>query len=144
MRNLGRNNNNIEAIRDSEARFRATFDNAAVGMARVALDGHWLEVNQRLCDIVGFTHEELLTKSFAEITHPDDLVADLREVRRLWSGEKETYIRKKRYLRKNSSVVWVRVTVSVVRKADGSPDHFITIIEDISAQRRAEETLRLS
>ena len=112
---------NIEAPRDSEARFRAIFENAGVGIARVAPDGRWLEVNQRLCDIVGYDREELLTKRFGDITHPDDLEHDLGTMRRMLAGQVETYLREKRYYRKDGSVVWVNLTVSLVRKADGAP-----------------------
>src|SRR5262245_28441230 len=133
---------NIEAPRDSEARFRAIFENAAVGIARVAPDGRWLEVNQRLCDIVGYDCEELMTKTFGDITHQDDLEQDLEAMRRMLAGEVETYLREKRYYRKDGSVVWANLTVSLVRKADGAPDYFVSIIEDISARKRAEEKLR--
>ncbi len=132
----------VEAVPDSEARFRAIFENAAVGISRVAPDGRLLEVNQRLCDIVGYTREELMTKTFADITHPDDLKADLRAMRRMLGGEIETYLREKRYYRKDGSIVWVNLTVSMARKADGSPDYFISVIEDISARKLAEEKLR--
>jgi PAS domain S-box-containing protein len=132
----------IEAPRDSEARFRAIFENAAVGIARVAPDGRWMEVNQRLCDIVGHDREELMTKTFGDITHPDDLEQDLGALRRMLAGEVETYFREKRYYRKDGSVVWVNLTVSLVRKADGAPDYFVSLIEDISARKRAEEKLR--
>src|SRR5215471_12679560 len=83
--------NRREAPRDSEARFRAVFENAAVGIARVAPDGRWLEVNQRLCDIVGYSREELMTKTFGDITHPDDLESDWEQARRLLAGEIENY-----------------------------------------------------
>src|SRR5262247_53072 len=82
----------IETLRDSGARFRATFENAAVGIARVAPDGCWLEVNQRLCDIVGYTRKELMTKTFSDITHPDDLEQDLRAMRRISAGEIDTFL----------------------------------------------------
>jgi PAS domain S-box-containing protein len=133
---------NVEALRDSEARFRAVFENAAVGIARVALDGHWLEVNQRLCDIVGYSREELMMKTFVDITHPGDLETDLLARRRMLAGEIDTYLREKRYCRKDGSVVWANLAVSLMRKEDGSPDYFISVIEDISARKRAEEELR--
>src|SRR5882672_6066345 len=125
---------NVETPHDSEARFRAIFENAAVGIARVAPDGRWLEVNQRLCDIVGYSREELMTKTFGDITHPGDLEQDLRAMRRMSAGELDTYLREKRYYHKNGSVVWVNLTVSLVRRADGSPDYFVSVIEDISAR----------
>src|SRR5215510_14441870 len=129
----------IETLRDSGARFRATFENAAVGIARVAPDGCWLEVNQRMCDIVGYTREELMTKTFGDITHPDDLESDWNQARRLLAGEIENYSMEKRYYRKDGSIVWINLTVSLARKADGSPDYFVSVIEDISARKRLEE-----
>src|SRR5262245_38667232 len=129
----------IETLRDSGARFRATFENAAVGIARVAPDGCWLEVNQRLCDIVGYTRKELMTKTFGDITHPDDLESNWNQARRLLAGEIENYSMEKRYYRKDGSIVWANLTVSLARKADGSPDYFVSIIEDISARKRLEE-----
>jgi PAS domain S-box-containing protein len=142
IQSLRESDEKIEALRDSEARFRATFENAAVGIARVAPDGRWLEVNQRLCDIVGYTREELMAKTFGDITHPDDLGADWNQARRLWGGEIENYSMEKRYYHKDGSVVWANLTGSVARKADGSPDYFVSVVEDISARKRAEEVLR--
>jgi PAS domain S-box-containing protein len=132
----------IQAARGGEAWFRAIFENAAIGIARVAPDGRWLDVNQRLCDIVGYTREELMTKTFGDITHPDDLESDWNQARRLLAGEIENYSMEKRYYRKDGSIVWVSLTVSVTRKADGSPDYFVSVVEDISARKQAEEKLR--
>jgi len=144
LHDLRESQNSVEALRDSEARFRAIFENAAVGIARVAPDGHWLEVNQRLCDIVGHSREELMTKTFADITHPDDLERDLRAMRRILAGEIDAFSMEKRYYRKDGSVVWVNLTVSMTRKEDGSPDYLISIVEDITARKWAEERLRES
>src|SRR5262245_50354035 len=144
MQSLREDLKNVAALRDSEARFRAIFENAAVGIARVAPDGHWLEVNQRLCDIVGYSREELMTKTFADITHPDDLEQDLRAMRRISAGEIDTFLMEKRYYRKDGFVAWVNLTVSVMRKADGSPDFFISIVEDIFERKQVEEKLRES
>ena len=83
-------------LRESEERFRATFEQAAVGIAHVAADGRWLRVNRRLCDIVGYSREELLASDFAAITHPDDLAADWDNVRALLAGAVETYTAEKR------------------------------------------------
>jgi PAS domain S-box-containing protein len=138
---LQRDADNVDALSDSEGRFRAVFENAAVGIARVGPDGRWLEVNQRLCDIVGYSREELMTKTFADITHPDDLDQDAKAVRRMLAGEIDTCAMEKRYFRKGGSVVWVNLTFSMTRKTDGSPDYFISFIEDISARRKAEEKL---
>src|SRR5262245_28321914 len=128
-----------EALADSEAGCRALFENAAIGIARVAQDGRWLEVNQRLCDIVGYSREELMTKTLGDITHPDDLESDWNQARRLLAGEIENFSMEKRYYRKDGSVVWGNLTVSLARNADGSPDYFISIVEDISARKRLEE-----
>src|SRR5262245_3450883 len=111
----------IELVRESDSGFKAIFENAAVGIARVGLDGRWLEVNQRLCDIFGYDCGDLMRKTFAEITHPDDLAEDARQMQRLLAGEIETYVMEKRYFRNNGSLVWVNLTVSLVRKPDGSP-----------------------
>jgi PAS domain S-box-containing protein len=141
---MGESDPSIESIRDSAARFKAVFENASVGMARVSTEGRYLEVNQRLCDFLGYSKEELLVKTFAEMTHVDDLPYDLNELRRLLAGEISTYLRQKRYYRKDGSVVWGNLNVSLLRKADGSPDYFVSVIEDISARRHAEEKLRES
>src|SRR5215470_17971791 len=97
IHNLRESQWDIEALRESEARFRVIFENAAIGIARVAPDGSWLEVNQRLCDIVGYTRNELMTKTFSDITHPDDLESDWKQARRLLAGEIENYLIEKRY-----------------------------------------------
>jgi PAS domain S-box-containing protein len=141
---LGTIEHSVASISDNDARFRAIFTNAAVGIARVALDGRFLEVNERLCDILGYTSDELLTKTFGDITHRGDLTTDLRAMKRMLAGEIETYLREKRYRRKDGSVVWANLTVSLSHKADGSADYFISIIEDISARKQAEVHLRES
>jgi two-component system, sensor histidine kinase and response regulator len=132
------------ARRESEQRLRATFELAAVGISLVAPDGRWLRVNQKLCDIVGYSQDELLTKKFQDITHPDDLDAELACMRQMLAGEIETYSMEKRYLRKDGSLGWINLTVALVWKADATPDYFISVIEDIQAGKQAEEALRES
>ncbi len=132
------------ALAESEARFSATFEQAAVGIAQVGLDGRWLRVNQRLCHIVGYTREELLQRTFQDITHPDDLATDLGFVRKVLAGELQTYTMEKRYLRKDRSVVTINLTVSLVREESGEPHHFISVIEDITERQRAEQALHES
>jgi PAS domain S-box-containing protein len=131
-----------EELRESEQRFRATFEQAAVGIAHVAPDGRWLRVNQRLCDIVGYTREEMQGLTFQDITHPEDLATDLEFVRQVLAGTIETYTMEKRYLRKDRSLVWINLTVALVREPSGDPKYFISVIEDISARKRAEEEVR--
>lgn len=129
---------------DSERRFRATFEQAAVGIAQVALDGRWLRVNDKLSDIVGYPHDELLATAFQDITHPDDLDADLEQVQQVLAGDIDTYSMEKRYLKKDGAPVWVNLTVSLVRRPDGSPDYFISVVEDIQRRKEAEDALRAS
>ena len=131
-----------QALRDSETRFRATFEQAAVGMSHVAMDGRWLRANDRLCQITGYTHDELLRMRFQDITHPDDLEADLALLGRLRSGEIPHYSLDKRYIRKDGARVWVELTVALVRDAAGAPDYLISVIEDITEARRDKEALR--
>jgi PAS domain S-box-containing protein len=131
-----------EALRESEERFRHTFENAAVGIAHVGLDGHWLRVNDRLCEITGYSHEALLARTFQDITHPDDLEADLTSVRQVLAGEIATYAMEKRYIRKDGGIVWVNLTVSLVRTPSGEPDYFISVVEDITPRKQAEAALR--
>jgi len=118
--------------------FEATFDQAAVGMAHVAPDGSFIRVNDRFCEIAGYSAEELLTDGFQHITHPDDLEVDLAYVSDLLADRIGKYAMEKRYIRKDGSVVWVNLTVSLVHHADGSPDFMVSVIEDISARKAAE------
>jgi PAS domain S-box-containing protein len=131
-----------EAIYESEERFRATFDQAAVGMSHVAPDGTYLRVNQKFCDITGYSRSELLNLSFPEITHPDDLARDADQARRVLSGEIPTYSLEKRYIRKDGTTVWTNRTISLVRDAAGNPKYFIAVAQDITAAKRMEAQLR--
>jgi PAS domain S-box-containing protein len=126
----------------SEGRFRATFEQAAVGIAHVGPDGRWQRVNRRLCDIVGYTREELLERTFQDITHPDDLDTDLGYLQQVLAGEIPTYSREKRYIRKDGSTVWINLTVALVRRASGEPGYFISVVEDISERKAAEDEIR--
>jgi PAS domain S-box-containing protein len=134
----------IEDVTESEARFRATFEQAAVGIAHVGPDGSFLRLNQRFCDIVGYSHDEMLAQTFQDITHPDDLDADLEYVRQMLAGEIETYDMEKRYFRKSGEIVWVNLTVSLVRRATGEPDYFVSVVEDITERKRAVGALQES
>jgi PAS domain S-box-containing protein len=125
----------------SEERFRHAFEFAGIGMAIVALDGRWLRVNKSLSEIVGFSEAELLQKTFQEITHPDDLAADLALVQELIAGRRRFYQMEKRYLHRANYIVWIRLTASLVHDAAGSPLHFVAQIEDITKRKRLEENL---
>ncbi len=126
------------AVQQSEIHFRKTFEQAAVGMAHVAPDGRWLRVNQKLCQMVGYSQRELLKKTFQEITYPDDLEPDLEYVRQLLSGEIENYSLEKRYIRKDNSLIWINLTVSLFRNPMGEPKYFICVIENIQKRKNLE------
>ncbi len=126
------------ALRQSEARFRATFENAAVGIAHTARDGRWLRVNHKLCEIVGYSAEEIEHLTFPDITYSQDIEISQQHLARLASGEIDDFQLEKRYVRKDGSLVWVKKTVGAVRADDGGLDYFIAVIEDISAQKEAQ------
>jgi PAS domain S-box-containing protein len=131
-------------LQENEAHFRATFEHAPICIGNATLEGQWFDVNQQLCDMLGYTREELLFKTFQDITHPDDLKASLDPYYRLLAGECQSYTLEKRYIRKDGSVVWVNLTVSLVRTPEGKPHHTIGIIEDISERKRLKEALQAS
>jgi len=128
-----------EGLRESEVRFRSTFEQAAVGIVHVTPDGHFIKVNQRFCDIVGYTQEEMIARSFKEITYPDDLEGDLRQVEQLLADTIPTFSIEKRYVRKDGTVTWVNLTVSLVRDPSREPKYFIGVVEDINERKKAEE-----
>ncbi len=132
------------ALRESEQRFRSAFHQAAVGIAHVAIDGRWLLVNQRLCDIVGYTLEELQLLTFQDITHPDDLEADLKYVEEILANRIQTYSMEKRFFRKDNSIVWVNLTVALMRESSTEPKYFISVIEDISERKHSQEQIKAS
>ncbi len=127
---------------DTEATFEKVFANAPIGIALVGLDGSFLRVNQALCTITGYQEHELTELTFQDITHPDDLDNDVSEASRLLHGEISSYQMDKRYYAKDGHLIWVRLSGSIVRDADGQPLNFIAHIEDISARKRDEELLR--
>ena len=131
-----------DALRESEAQHRATFDNAAVGIAHVGLDGRWLRCNDAMCALTGYSRDELQGKTFTEITHPDDIEQDWAAVRRLLAGEAETFSIEKRYIRKDGSLIWGHLTVSLLRDAQGTAQHFISIVQDIQGRKEAQAQLR--
>ena len=129
----------VNRLREAEDRFRGAFDSAAIGMALVAPDGRWLQVNSAVCELVGFSEDELLGGTFQGITHPDDLDADLEFVRQMLAGAIQTYQMDKRYIHKLGHTIWIRLSVSLVRDPAGAPAYFVSLIQDISQQRYAEE-----
>jgi PAS domain S-box-containing protein len=134
----------LAELRESEERFRATFEQAAVGVAHVGPDGRWLRVNDELCEITGYPRTELSGMTFQDITHPDDLQKDLDHLNRLLVGEIRSYSTEKRYLRKDGSVVWINLTVSAVVDTSGHLKYFITNIVDVTERKEAQEALSQS
>ncbi|EGJ49185.1 PAS domain S-box protein [Desulfocurvibacter africanus] len=126
-------------LRASEERFRATFEQAAVGIAHRGPGGVFIQMNDRYCEIVGRSREELLDLKSQDITHPDDVDEDFELTGRLMSGQIDTYSREKRYLRKDDSPAWVSLSVSLVKGPDGEPAYAIAVVQDISARKQAEE-----
>ncbi len=129
------------ALRESEQRFRATFEQAAVGIAHLALDGRFLRVNRRYSEIVGYPNEELLKLNVQDITHAEDLAPVVSQLPRVLNGETITYSREKRYIRKDQSVVWANVTGSLISD-NGHPLYYMSVVEDITKRKEAEQALR--
>ncbi|AEP31450.1 PAS domain S-box protein [Brumicola nitratireducens] len=136
---------NIKEREESNKRlakeFLDTFEQAAVGIAHVGLDGSWLKVNNKICEILGYERDALLALNFQKITYPDDLSRDESLLQTLLDGEINHYTMEKRYIRKDTSIVWTRLTVSIVRHDDGTNNHLISVIEDINQQKSLESDL---
>ncbi len=134
----------LDRLHHSEARFRDTFEYAPVGLAHVAPDGHWLRMNAGLPEILGYTRAELYALTFQDVTHPDDVAPDMAQVQAMLAGTIDRYSMEKRYIRKDGAIVWANLTVSLVRRSDGAPDYFVSVVEDMSQRHQSEEALRAS
>ncbi len=132
------------ALRRSEERFRTTFFQMAVGIAQTSLQGEWLLLNDRFCEILGYTQAELRGKTFLDITHPDDREEVLDGRRRVLAGEILSHTMEKRYVHKNGTTVWARWYLSLVRDHCNVPQYFIAVIENIAEDEAAVEALRQS
>ena len=143
-REIGARRRVEEALRLGEVRFRIAFDEAASGMALLSAEGRWLQVNRSLCEMVGYSEEDLLATTFYALTHPDDHETDREMVRAALAGSIPSYQVEKRYFHRDGHVVWVRVSVSLVRDTDGDPLYFVSQIQDITRRVQAEEARRLS
>jgi len=130
------------ALQESEQRFRAVFEQAAIGIVKVWPDGQFLNANQGFCNIVGYSELELKSRNVGDISHPEDVAADVESRDRLLAGEIFNYSIEKRFIRKDGSFVWTNMTVSLVRDGFGEPSYVIGVIEDISARKLAEAILR--
>jgi PAS domain S-box-containing protein len=130
-----------ERLRESEERFRRAFDDAPIGLALVSPEGRWLQVNRALCEMLGYTEAEFLVTDFQHITHPDDLKKDWDSVLAVLAGTILSYQMEKRYFRKDGAVVYVMLSVSLVRNEAGAPLYFISQIENITKRKEAEARL---
>lgn len=132
------------SLAESEQNFRIVFENAVVGIARVSTEGRFLQINQEFCRIIGYSQEEVLSKrmGFQQITYPEDIESDMASVKRLLDGEDSHYTMEKRYIRKDGLVVWVLLSVYLLRDASGAPLYFISAVQDISRQKADESALK--
>jgi PAS domain S-box-containing protein/diguanylate cyclase (GGDEF)-like protein len=130
------------ALRESEERYRAIFEQAAVGITHTDLEGRFLMVNPKICEITGYSREEMLQRTIRDVTHPDDLRDGDALRQRLIAGDDARLEREARALRKGGGHIWINITSSVVRGADGSPAHLVSIVHDITERKRAEQELQ--
>ncbi len=130
------------ALRESEERLRSTFEQAAVGIAHVSPHGEWLWANKKICEILGYTDDELRGMQFQDLLHPDDLERNVEFERRLATDEIGVYSTENRYIRKDGAVVWAHLTVSPVRTETGVVEYLISVLQDISDRRATEDQLR--
>ncbi len=132
------------ALRESEERFRKLFEQGPLGIAIVGLDYRLVAVNGTLCEMVGYSEDELTKLTFVDITHPDDIEADVANAEKLSRGEIPSYRMEKRYIKKNGEVLWINLTGSIVRDEKGEAIYFLAMIEDITDRKRTEENLQNS
>ena len=131
------------ALRESEQKFRIVFEQSAIGMGRVRFsDARWIDVNETFCRMLGYSRQEVLRTPWPQMTHPEDLDLDLIPFRRMAAGKLDHYSVEKRFIHKQGTFVWARLTLSLVRDAQGLPDHEIAIVENITERKRAEQALR--
>ena len=132
-----------EALHENQERLARTEDFSLVMATHVGLDGRWLRVPPTLCELLGYTEEELRAGYFKDVTHPDDFEAEWNQCQRLIRGEIKSFDLEKRYLHKDGHSIWVYLNCSIVTDAKGKPVHFLTYIRDITRRKRAEEQLNL-
>lgn len=146
IRDLEENSNRLErmvrALRDSEERFRYTFEQAAIGVAHIAPDGSFIRINRRFADMTGYTIDELLQMRAQELSHPGDLEDANAAVQRAIEGKAETFSSERRFLRKDGTVIWVDDTVSLLRDEYGQPRYFIAMVADATGRKRGEAAMR--
>ena len=133
-----------ESLRISEILFRSIFEQAAVGITQTRIDGTYIQVNSQFCKITGYTLEEFKNITYKDITHPDDLVLDNQLFKEMINGKRDNYVIEKRYIRKNGEVIWVNLSVSLVKDENGIPQYTIGVIEEVTDRKHSEEALTKS
>lgn len=128
-------------LRESEERFRGTFEQAAVGIAHVGIEGRFLRVNDKLCEITGYSREELLWRTFSDLTMPEDQQLGAKARQKVLAGEETSYALEKRYLRKDGTAYWVSIITTLLRNDEGEPKYFISVISDITERKNLQEQL---
>ncbi|NCD71059.1 sensor histidine kinase [Mucilaginibacter agri] len=131
----------MRALAEREERFHQAFDYAPIGMAIVSIEGHWIKVNNSLCNLLGYEQEEFLKHTFQDFTHPDDLDIDLSHMYRLLANEIDSYNMEKRYFHKDGREIWIYLSVTLVRDKDNAPLYFISQIKDITERKKSTEML---
>jgi PAS domain S-box-containing protein len=131
----------LEILRENEWRFRASFEQAGVGILHTDIHGHILLANQHLCSLLGYSREELCECTFLDITHPDDRDHGITYVQTIADGNTRPYTCEKRYMRKDGSILWIHLTVSPIFNPAGQFVYFVSVIEDISERKLLEERL---
>lgn len=132
----------VEKLRESELKFRAAFEHSAIGVALVSLKGKWLKVNRRLCDMVGYREQELLSMSFHDLAHPQDELAGFDISEHALKSDNAAFRVEKRYVCKNGATVWVSINVATVTNKNGGPVYFVSQYEDITERKKAELRLK--
>lgn len=133
-----------EQLRESEEHFRLTFDKSPLGAAMVGIDQRITRANNELCRMLGYPEEEIVGRPLRDVTHPDDIEAELDNMRAMLDGRSDSFTMEKRYIRKDGGIVWGRLKAGVIRDADGQPKHAVRMIEDITERKQAERRQRLA
>lgn len=142
MRDISQQRKWLTDLEVAKTQFQSAFEYAPIGIALVSTEGKWVDVNEAVCQIVGYSKEELLQKTFQEITHPEDLETDLAFVQEMLAYKRDHYQMEKRYFHKDGSVIWVLLSVSLVSDSNKNPQFFISQIQNISTKKQAEEEIQ--
>jgi PAS domain S-box-containing protein len=133
----------VEAqLNERSDRFRATVEQATVGIKHLSTDGKVIQVNPKFCEIVGYTRDQVLTCTWQDLTHPDDWASDRAIMELLLAGTLDCHCQQKRYRHRDGSIVWVQITLSLVRTPQGDPKYFLLVVQDVSARQTAESALQ--